>query len=54
MVYRNNFKIGLVTHGRGNLRNRSNAGFSYANLRNGVTTANWNYALCFYMSDGTK
>ena len=36
---------------RGNLRNESNAGFSYANLRNDVSVANWNYALCFYKFD---
>ena len=39
---------------RGSLWDGSSAGFSYANLRNDVTNANWNYALCFYMSDGTK
>nr|DAM08535.1 MAG TPA: hypothetical protein [Bacteriophage sp.] len=41
-----------MPHGRGNLRNRSNAGLSYANLRNDVTNTRWNYALCIFMLDG--
>ena len=33
----------------GNLRNGSNAGGSYLNLRNRLGNANWNYLACYYI-----